>query len=102
MGSYNETYLKDTCPICHAVSDIYIQWHFRDTRKFKKLNIGDPYPWLGEKAYHNGGRPENGTVEETGIATCSICQSSFDSNILIENDIIKKITLTNKNEFRTN
>ncbi len=91
MSSYNESTANLKCPRCNAVVDIDIQWHFGFTSRMLKLSIGDKYPWNGNRAVHNGGRPEGGNLDGEGYTVCPSCKNDFWVKAIVRNDILKYI-----------
>jgi hypothetical protein len=91
MGTFNQLNTVMKCVRCDTSAYISIEVKFGDTRSMTVLNIGDIYPWIPRKAVQNGGRPQEGSVDGEGYATCSHCDLDFFVKVIIRNDIIHDI-----------
>lgn len=92
MGTFNTLWTTFQCPYCGQESEFGFEVKF-GFRNQLDLDIGDLYPWIPRKAFQNGGRPENGTVDADGYGYCEFCDHDFFVVVKIRNDKIQGIEL---------
>jgi hypothetical protein len=91
MSTYNTLQTEMSCLRCALLVRVEINLYFGDTSMMDEFKIGDRYKWRGQRAVHNGGRPEGGNIDGEGYTECSHCGKDFFVKVIVRNDIIVKV-----------
>ena len=87
MATFNTLIAAVICPRCGADLDAAeIACYFGETSYMAQLTVGDEYPWRGNRALHNGGRPAGGDIDGEGYCECPACAKDFFVRVQVRGD----------------
>ncbi|HEX9059607.1 MAG TPA: hypothetical protein VF941_05470 [Clostridia bacterium] len=93
MGMYNLLKQNLKCPICSHECEMEAEFKI-GFMNLDTYNIGDKIKWAdGLVKWGHQKRPEGGNFSGEGYVECPVCKKDFWINIIIENDIIKKVEI---------
>jgi DNA-directed RNA polymerase subunit RPC12/RpoP len=91
MGASNTVLANLQCPRCGAHVSVEAECKFGDTANMSRYHLGDHYAWRPRKAFQNGGRPEDGSVDGEGYVECPACGKDFFVKVLIRGDLVHAV-----------